>query len=82
MKLTNENVCLSAFNALCEELSTSKLVSLEECQYWLFERGYNAAVEVLIHNILVAANMENPAFLEQKYLAKKNSSALAKRACC
>ena len=73
MKLTNENVCLSAFNALCEELSTSKLVSLEECQYWLFERGYNAAVEELIHNISVAANAQDSVLLEQKYLAKENA---------
>jgi hypothetical protein len=73
MKLVDENICLTAFNALCEELSTSKLVSLEECQYWLFERGYNAAVEELIQNISVAANMGNPALLEQKYLAKKTA---------
>jgi hypothetical protein len=71
MELIDENICLQAFNDLCEELSTSKLVSLEECQYWLFERGYNAAVEELIHNISVAANTQNPALLEQKYLAKK-----------
>jgi hypothetical protein len=71
MELIDENICLNAFNALCEELSASKLVSLEECQYWLFERGYNAAVEELIHNISVAAKMENPDLLEQQYLAKK-----------
>ena len=73
MKLTNEKVCLSAFNALCEELSTSKLVSLAECQYWLFERGYNAAVEELIHNISVAANAQDSVLLEQKYLAKETA---------
>ena len=71
MQLADENICLNAFNALCEELATSNLVGLEECQYWLFERGYNAAVEELIQNISVAANMENPALLEQTYLAKK-----------
>lgn len=73
MKLTSENVCLSAFNALCEDLSTPKLVSLEECQYWLFERGYNAAVEELIHNISVAANAQDSVLLEQKYLAKETA---------
>ena len=71
MKLTDETICLNAFNALCEELTTSILINLEECQYWLFERGYNAAVEELIQNISVAANTNNPALLEQKYLAKK-----------
>ena len=71
MQLNDANISLQAFNALCEELNTSKLVNLEECQYWLFERGYKAAVEELIQNISVAANMQNPALLDQKYLAKK-----------
>ena len=74
MQLTDENICLNAFNALCKDLATSKLVGLEECQYWLFERGYNAAVEELIQNIAVAANMENSTLLEQTYLAKKPAS--------
>ena len=73
MQLTDENICLTAFYALCEELSTSKLVSLEECQYWLFERGYKAAVEELIHNISVAANAQDSVLLEQKYLAKETA---------
>jgi hypothetical protein len=71
MQLIDENICLQAFNDLCEELTASKLVSLEECQFWLFERGYKAAVDELIHNISVAANTQNPALLEQQYLAKK-----------
>ena len=43
---TNEsNLCLAAFNSLCEELDKSELVDLAECQYWLFELGYKAALE-------------------------------------
>ena len=70
MKLSDENISLTAFSALCEELETSKLVDLEECQYWLFERGYNAAVKELIQNISVAARANVPVSLEQKYLTK------------
>ena len=71
MQLTNENICLTAFNALCDELGTSKLISIEECQYWLFECSYKAAVEELIHNISVAANAQDSVLLEEKYLAKE-----------
>ncbi len=71
MKFTDGNVCLQAFNELCEELDTSKLVGLEECQYWMFERGYKAALEELICNISVAAKSQNRVSLEQKYLAKE-----------
>ena len=74
MKLPAENICLSAFNALCDELTTSKLIGLEECQFWLFERGYNAAVEELIHNIAVATNAKEAVSLERTYLAKATVS--------
>ena len=73
MKLIDENICLTAFNALCDELETSKLVNLDECQYWLFERGYKAAVEELIHNIAVATNANETVSLEQAYLAKETT---------
>ena len=73
MKLIDENICLTAFNALCEELETSKLVNLDECQYWLFERGYKAAVEELIQNIAVVANTSETVSLERTYLAKKTN---------
>ncbi len=73
MKLLEENICLTAFHALCEELTTSKLVGLEECQYWLFERGYKAAVEELIQNISVAASAKRSVSLKQKYLSKETA---------
>ncbi len=73
MKLTDENICLTAFNALCDELETSKLVNLDECQYWLFERGYKAAVEELIHNIAVVTNANETVSLEQAYLVKETT---------
>ena len=39
MKLTDENICLNAFYALCEALTTFKLINLEQCQHRVFERS-------------------------------------------
>jgi hypothetical protein len=47
MTIHESNQCLEAFNASCEALSQSDLVETEECQYWLFELGYKAALEKL-----------------------------------
>jgi hypothetical protein len=43
MTTNDSNEILAAFSKLCDELSGT--VGLEECHYWLFERGYNAALE-------------------------------------
>jgi hypothetical protein len=45
MTIQESNQCLEAFNALCESLSKSNLAGTEECQYWLFEFGFRAALE-------------------------------------
>jgi hypothetical protein len=42
------NACLQAFTKLCEEAERSELVSSEDCQYWLFESGYKAAMEEMV----------------------------------
>jgi hypothetical protein len=47
MEITDAEVCLKAFSDLCQELSRSELISSEACQYWIFERGYMAALEEL-----------------------------------
>jgi hypothetical protein len=47
MTIHESNQCLEAFNTSCEALSQSDLVETEECQYWLFELGYKAALEKL-----------------------------------
>ncbi|MEQ1598251.1 MAG: hypothetical protein ABL880_02680 [Methylotenera sp.] len=70
MNLTENNVCLEAFNSLCKELNATNLVKMDECQYWVFERGYKAALEELISNISIAAKSQNKPSLEYKYLAK------------
>ena len=73
MNMTESNLCLDAFNRLCDELDASKLLSKEECQYWIFERGYIAALEEMITNISVATNSQDKISLEEAYLAKKSS---------
>ena len=49
MESTGCDACYKAFNDLCEELNTSKLVASEEFQYWVFERGYKAALETFAY---------------------------------
>lgn len=51
MTSTESNQCFEVFVKACEGLGESKLVSLEECQYWLFELGYNAALKNQVNNL-------------------------------
>lgn len=44
MESTDGNACFKAFNDLCENLSNSELVALEELNFWVFECGYKAAL--------------------------------------
>lgn len=39
---------MDAFKLLCDELERSDLMNTDECQYWVFERGYRAAIQSLI----------------------------------
>ena len=39
------NACMSAFGKLCEEAERNELTSSEDYQYWVFERGYLAAMQ-------------------------------------
>jgi hypothetical protein len=71
MGFADDDVCLVAFNNLCDELSVSKLAGLDERQYWIFERGYKVALEELICNMTIAAESKNRVALEQKYLLKE-----------
>ena len=48
MKDTDCDTCFKAFNVLYEELNTSELVTTEDFQYWIFERGYKAAMQRMI----------------------------------
>ena len=39
------NACMSAFGKFCEAAGRNELTSSEEYQYWVFERGYLAAMQ-------------------------------------
>jgi hypothetical protein len=52
MKATERNACLEAFNLLQAELKVelqNDKITLEHCPYWVFERGYRAAVQELMN---------------------------------
>lgn len=42
MKVFDSNACMDAFCALCEEFAINDLMSMDECQYWVFELGYRS----------------------------------------
>ena len=39
--------CLQSFIKTCNQADQSELVSSEECNYWVFEQGYKAAMQAL-----------------------------------
>ncbi len=62
----NEAVkCMNAFNTICEEADRSALVSSEDCNYWVFERGYQAAMQELA----MVAKVKKPADFTSQMLA-------------
>jgi hypothetical protein len=73
MNEVDSNICLEAFNQLCDELSTSKLINTEGCQYWMFERGYQAALNELISNMSIVAASQSELSLDKIYLARKTA---------
>jgi hypothetical protein len=48
MKVTDRNACMESFQSLCDEVHGDANMNLYECQYWVFERGYRAAVQELM----------------------------------
>lgn len=38
------NACMTAFGKFCDEAERNELTSSEDYQYWVFERGYKAAM--------------------------------------
>jgi hypothetical protein len=51
METTDRNACLEAFNVLQGELKVDVQhddKTSEDCPYWVFERGYRAAVQELM----------------------------------
>lgn len=57
MKNDEADKCMDAFKKICEEADRSDLVGSDECAYWIFERGYQAALqEMVIKTKLVNAH--------------------------
>jgi hypothetical protein len=48
MSQTERNACMEAFQALCSEVHNDESKEIAENNYWLFERGYRAAVQELM----------------------------------
>ncbi|NOU25912.1 MAG: hypothetical protein HOO90_10325 [Methylotenera sp.] len=48
MSQTERNACREAFEALCNEVRSDGSADVAELNYWLFERGYRAAVQELM----------------------------------
>lgn len=51
MEINDRNACLEAFNTLQGELNVEQQADkqpFDECPYWVFERGYRAAVQELM----------------------------------
>jgi hypothetical protein len=69
MQMTDKSAAMEAFKDLCEEIEDSELVNSEEAQYWVFERGYRAAVQEFLDI------MENGA--QQKKFGSPKLQALA-----
>ena len=45
MKNNEADNCMDAFKKICDEADRSELVGSDECAYWVFERGYEAAMQ-------------------------------------
>ena len=39
--------CMQSFKKTCDQADQSELVSSEECNYWVFEQDYKAAMQAL-----------------------------------
>lgn len=48
MSFNDNSSAMEAFKVLCDELECSDLMNTDECQYWVFERGYRAAIQNFI----------------------------------
>ena len=48
MEKKDRNSCYEAFSGMIEEVRKSELADVDECQYWMFERGYRAAIQGLL----------------------------------
>ena len=65
MKITDVDFTLEAFQQLCEEVEANGLLDSQDCQYWIFEKGYQAAMQKIaadnkIGNLTSQFSQPNP----------------------
>ena len=65
------NACMSAFGKFCDEVEGIELVSIDDSQYWVFERGYKAAMEEMIKTIQAGQLEKTPLQLLQTVISKQ-----------
>jgi len=46
--MAEDNVCMEAFNRLCEDVNTDQKSAIKPSDYWLFELGFRSAIEELL----------------------------------
>ena len=74
--------CMQAFKQTCDQADRSDLISSEDCNYWVFEQGYKAAMQA-VANKSNQVNTHGPLDLVSDMLANgfallektKNNSA-------
>ncbi len=46
--MAERNVCMEAFERLCEDVGSDKNYAINKSDYWLFELGFRSAIEELL----------------------------------
>ena len=49
LSCTEAEQCMQSFKKTCDQADQSELISSEECNYWVFEQGYKAAMQALLN---------------------------------
>lgn len=66
------NACVSAFSKFCEETERNELASNEDCQYWVFERGYAAAM-LEVAKVITLRHLDRSSELKSQMEANKSA---------
>ena len=72
MKDYDANACVSAFNKFCDETERNALASNEDCQYWVFERGYTAAMQE-VAKVITLRQLSRSTGLTSQMVANKSA---------
>ncbi|PKO53074.1 MAG: hypothetical protein CVU27_02495 [Betaproteobacteria bacterium HGW-Betaproteobacteria-20] len=46
--MAEHNVCMEAFEQLCQDVNTDQKSTINPSDYWLFELGFRSAIEELL----------------------------------